>query len=315
MFVINPEKYSVPTYRIGPFRTNDIAFNYKLPESNAIEEYFTARFGKGNYFYTPDGRSAIAEALKYYDLKETDVVTILTTTGNVYIAKCVTDTISKFCKWSRKIEKNTKVLLVNHEFGYPYPEIRKLKKLCLPIIEDCAASFFSSDPDNTIGRTGDFVVYSFPKMFPIQIGGLLVSNIDSGYTGDFIDNSTKQYIQKVLSYHIRKKDDLLKKRLSNYKRIRDLISKLGFEERFELIKGIVPSVYMFRKGDRDIDLHGLKEYVWNHGIQCSLLYQEETFFIPAHQNLNEIDIRYIVEVVRSFKNGSSASVSLSTLKP
>jgi len=233
-------------------------------------------------------------------LKETDVVTILTTTANVYIAKCVTDQISKVCKWSRKIEENTKILLVNHEFGYPYPEIEKLKEHGLPIIEDCAASFFSFDTNNSIGRTGDFAIYSFPKIFPIQIGGLLVSNIDSGYKDDFIDEAKKGYIQKVLSYYISKKVSLIKKRLKNYRKIKKKISELGLEERFKLKDGIVPSVYMFRKGDRDIDLSKLKVYVWDHGIQCSLLYQEDTFFVPVHQNLNDIDIRYIVEVIHSF---------------
>ena len=46
----------------------------------------------------------------------------------------------------------------------------------MPIIEDCAGSFFSKDKKDTIGKIGDFVIYSFPKMFPLQIGGLLLSN-------------------------------------------------------------------------------------------------------------------------------------------
>ena len=74
-----------------------------------------------------------------------------------------------------KFVPETKVIFVNHEFGYPYHDLIRLKDYKLPIIEDCAGSFFSSDKDGSIGEVGDFVIYSFPKMFPLQVGGLLVS--------------------------------------------------------------------------------------------------------------------------------------------
>lgn len=299
MFVINPEKYSVPAYRIGPFRTQDIAFNNKLPVDSSIDLYFKERFKDRKFYYFINGRSALNKALDFYNLRMNDVVTILTTTGNVYIAKCVTDEIQKICQWSRNLEKNTKVIFVNHEFGYPYPEIEKLKDLKLPIIEDCAGSFFSKDKRDTIGKVGDFVIYSFPKMFPIQIGGLLVSNIATEFKDEFIDPISLQYIKNVLSHYIKSKDLIIKKRIQNYKKNRNHLKTLGFDERFKLEEGIVPGVFMFRKGKVNVDLAKLKEYMWAHGIQCSLLYQEETFFIPTHQCLNKTDLEYFKEVISS----------------
>lgn len=301
MFVLNPDPYSLPSYRIGPFRTSDIAFNHTLPVDCSIDIYFNERFPLRKYYYTINGRSAINRALAYYMLEKNDVVTILTTTGNFYVSSCVTNEIEKFCKWSRSIEKNTRLIFVIHEFGYPFAELKKLRKYNVPIIEDCASSFFSTDENATIGKIGDFVIYSFPKMFPIQIGGLLVCNQNVKFTNTkLVDDQISHYIRNVLSYYINRKDQIIHKRIQNYKRIKTLLGSLGFEERFKLEDGIVPGVFMFRKNNLNIDLPKLKEYMYAHGIQCSVFYGEESFFIPAHQHLNEIDIQYFGEVIKSF---------------
>ncbi len=302
MFILNPEPYSKPTYRIGPFQTKDIVFNNKLPVDLSIDYYFKERFQDRNFYYTINGRSAIYLALAHYKLKNSDIVTIFTTTGNIYIARCVTDEIEKICKWSRKIEENTKVIFVNHEFGYPYHELEKLMQYKLPIIEDCASSFFSKDKNYSIGKFGDFVIYSFPKFFPIQIGGLLVSKMSLNLPDISIDPMSLQYIKNVLSYNIKVKDLIIKRRLQSYTNIRKNLKLLGLEERFNLEEGIVPGVFMFKKGNVKMELPRLKEYMQAHGIQCSVFYGEESFFIPSHQNLHNIDIEYFSEIIRSFIN-------------
>ena len=123
-------------------------------------------------------------------LKDDDIVTILTTSGNFYISSCVTEEIEKFCQWNREITPETKVILVNHEFGTIYPDMKNLVSLGIPIIEDCCPSFFSQDNDNKAGRYGDFAVYSFSKIFPIQFGGLLVNNNKLHTDGSAIDEES-----------------------------------------------------------------------------------------------------------------------------
>lgn len=303
MFVLNPDPYLLPSYRISPFRTSDIAFNHTLPDNNGIEEYFDERFIGKKYQYTLNGREAINIALSYYRLQKDDVVTILTTTGNFYISSCVTNEVEKFCKWSRKIEINTKAIIVNHEFGYPYPALGELIKTGLPIIEDCAHSFFSKDKYNTIGNVGEYAIYSFPKMFQIQIGGLLVSNRECELPESIqLRKAEKQYIKNVLSYHIQNKDEIIEKRLTNYSYFSLEYERFGLRERFKLAEGIVPGVFMFRKGENKIELAELKKHFYAHGIQCSVFYGEETFFVPVHQNLNITDCKYIVTVLNKFIN-------------
>ena len=301
MFVFNPDKFLLPSFRISPFRTQDIRINSILPDSSTIEDYFLSRFRNFRYFYTSNGRQAINIALNHYRLSENDVVTILTTSGNFYISSCVTNEIEKFCKWSREILPETKVLFVNHEFGYPYPEIQKLKLLNLPIIEDCAGSFFSEDSEHTIGKTGDFSVYSFPKMFPLQVGGLLVSSTDFQYDyGGSPQPLMLQHIKNVLSEYILSKDQIISKRRNNYSELRHRFETLGLSERFKLEEGIVPGVFMFRTENNNINLPELKKHFWAHGIQSSVFYGEEAFFVPVHQALTQYDLDYFYEVMKVF---------------
>lgn len=301
MFILNPDEYLQPAYRISPFKTSDMAFNNQLPESNFIEKYLNEKFHNKKYQFTVNGREAIFLALQYYKLQNNDIVTIFTTSGNTYISNCVTNEIEKFCKWSRKIEEKTRVILINHEFGYPYTDLNEIKNTKLPIIEDCAYSFFSKDKDNILGNIGDFIIYSFPKLFPLQIGGLLVSNLKTEFKEySKMGISEKRYVKNVLSYYIKTKDEIIEKRLNNYNFLSQIFNKLKLYERFHLSEGVVPGVFMFKKGNHQFDLNALKKYFNIHGIQCSVFYGEEAFFIPVHQALNEQDMLYFYEVIRSF---------------
>jgi len=301
MYILNPDPYILPDYRIKPFSNSDISFNHTLKDDDFIDDYFSDRYPGKKYVYTYNGRSAIGLALKYYNLNPGDIVTILTTTGNLYISHVVTDEIDKFCKWSRQIEPNTKVILVNHEFGHPYENLKELRQYGLPIIEDQAYSFYSHDLNDTIGTIGDFVIHSFSKFFPIQVGGLLVNNIDAKLPEpDKMNYEITRYIKNVLSFHIRKMNKDCQQRRENYSYLSELLKPLGFNDRFGVSERVVPSVFMFTRGEREIDLKELKKHCWAYGIYSSVFYGEEGYFLPVHQNLNKYDLEYFLEVIKEF---------------
>lgn len=301
MFIINPPSSYIPKYRIGPFRSMDLKINKELPEETGIDHYFDTRFTKGKYSYHYSGRKALNSALSHYDLNNEDEIAIFTTTNNFYISGCVTKEIEKFCKWKREITNKTKIIFVNHEFGFPYENLYELGKYGLPIIEDCAHSFFSVDKNESIGKIGDFVIYSFPKIFPLQIGGLLVSNIDSTIADDnHIGKDNLIYIKKVLSHHIKNKDKIIETRKGIYFSLEDKIKTLGYEPRFKLKSGYVPGVFMFTVKDLNIDLPELRSFVQRHGIESSIFYGERAFFIPVHQQLNSTDLDYFIYILKHF---------------
>ena len=304
MFIVNPDPYSMPSYRIGPFITRDLSGNYSIYNDRNIkteisDNYLGERFGS-NFQYTINGREGIFLALKSYNLEKTDIVTILTTSQNYYISSCVVNEVEKFCKWNREIVPETKVIFVNHEFGTTYPRMEELVSTGLPIIEDCCTTFFSQDDKGMIGKYGDFAIYSFPKFFPIQIGGLLINNKDKNIENSEIDQKTKLYIQKILSSNIENIQDILKKRQNILDYALERYKELGFSSFFLYNYLDVPSVMMLKNNGIINDLPALKIHLWANGIQSSVFYGKDAFFIPSHQNLSTIDIEYFFEVIKQY---------------
>ena len=307
MFVINPNEFLLPAFGLSPFRTDDIIKNYNLPEDFYSTQELDNRFGKDYWRFTYSGKEAISFALSHYDLQKNDLVTILTTSQNLYISSCVTLEIERVCKWNREILPETKLILVNHEFGYPYKNMEYLASLGLPIIEDCCTTFFSQDENNKIGKYGDFTIYSLPKIFPIQIGGILTSNkskLSSQQSN--LSNIEIQYITNVLSYNLRKTPQILNKRNKNFEQGLKLFSRIGFTERFKKNKAITPYVMLLKNNSIIKDLNLFKLFMNKNGIQNSIFYGEDAFFIPNHQSLNFLEIQFIFEVVCFYlKNNNS----------
>lgn len=294
------DQIQFPNYSISPFRPEYKNLNQKLTKDDFAQNYFDQRFGCNNWEFTLNGKHAIFIALGYYNLKKTDVVTILTTSGNFYISQCVTNEIEKYCKWNREITKKTKIIFVNHEFGYPYPKMAELLKFGLPIIEDCCTGFFSQNKEDKIGKYGEFAIYSFSKIFPIESGGLIVSNTQKRLKNINLDKNHSVYLDKVVSYNLRNKNEIFKKRKINFEYTLNLFEKLGFEERFENNKFIMPSLLILKNNGIINDLDSFKDFLWQQKVESSIFYGEDAFFIPNHQNLSEGDMNFFFELVKSY---------------
>jgi hypothetical protein len=301
-FVLHPDKYLLPGYKISPFRTEDVILNRSLPHSAEADSYFSNRFPGRRFVYCENGRQAIRLALERLGLGKEDLVTIFTTTGNRYISGCVTQEIELVCQWSRAMQANTKALFVNHEFGFPYEELRALKRFGLPIIEDAAHSFASNNQEGTVSQIGDFSVYSLPKFFPIQIGGLLVFEQKYRIT-ETITTETRQYIQKVVSYHLSRFDLICRKRRENHEYLSSRLAALGLTPRFTLVEGIIPGVFMFKSNGR-IDLPALKTFLSSQGIECSVFYGEDAFYLPVNERLERGDLDYFCAALGLFARQS-----------
>ncbi|GHT81138.1 hypothetical protein FACS1894125_1310 [Actinomycetota bacterium] len=297
--VITNEEFLQPHYSISPFTTSYLSTNIQLPESDKCMKYLNTRFGENKYCFEENGRKAISHALSLLELNEYDIVTVLTTSGNFYVSGCVTKEIEKFCKWSRSIEERTKVIFVIHEFGFPYENLNNLKKYNLPIIEDCAHSFISQNTEKSVGTVGDFTIFSLPKIFPVQFGGLLVSKNKSGLKPS-VSNEEQFYLERVLSDTIENLSEVIEKRISNHKYLVKKIAELRLYPRFELNETIhCPGVFMFKIG-QDYDLNELKKFMQFHGVESSVFYKEQSFYIPLHQNLSHADLDYFYLLLKEF---------------
>jgi hypothetical protein len=306
MFIINPDPFVMPTYRISPFQTGSIHRNRNIPndyEKVAIQ-YFNHRFGLNQWALTINGREAIALAMQSLNLSKNANTTILTPSNNLYISSCVTATIEKYSHWNREKKDKSAVYFVNHEFGYLYQDMETLFKENIPIIEDCCTTFFSQNESKRIGKYGDFSVYSFPKFFSIQIGGLLVSNKQKiseklSFNSELTEEET-HYILKVIGFEISMKNEMLAQRNQIHQYAIKQYESMGFSVRFSSEKDIVPSALLLNNHGIISDLNQHKEYLNMHGIQNSVFYGEDAFFVPCHQNMNETDVDYILSVTKNY---------------
>lgn len=286
-----------PSIRISPF--NEEYLNCPINNPLDGECYLKNRFC--NYRLTIKGRSAIELALSYYQLKKDDTVTILTSSNNFYISSCVTNTIEKYCSWSRKISDKTKVIFVNHEFGYPYPNLQSLKEYNIPIIEDCAHCFMSDDELGLVGKTGDFAIYSLPKFFPMQMGGILSINNNSIHIPDTIEENHKDYILRNISCNLSTLENICERRLTNYHYLKEQLKTIGIQPYFEEKRRTIPNVFLF-KWHSNINYALLKEFMQSNGVECSVFYGQNAFFVPVHQNLKKSHLDYIISLLKYYYN-------------
>lgn len=302
-FVLHPDPFYAPSYRISPFRTEDVARNLCLPPSTAAEQALDQRFAARRWCFTECGKEGIALALQALNLKPDDCVTILTTTGNLYISGCVTREIEKVCEWSRQMQPNTAALFVNHEFGFPYRDLADLRRHGLPIIEDACHSYLADTPGQDMGRVGDFIVFSLPKVYPLQMGGLLFYNPRYELRSRVPTGSELgSYLGAVMSQYLPQLEQAALDRRANHHALARRFSALGCEPRFELLEHDVPGVFIFNL-PAGADPATMKRHGWAHGIECSVFYGENAFFIPVHQRLCEADLDYFYTVFSSFLQG------------
>ena len=299
-FVINVPEYLLPSYRISPFRTTDICKNKNIEKVGNTDpkEYLVSRFLGKKAHITDSGRSALGTSLGMLELEIDDIVTIFTTTNKSYISGCVTSEIEKYCQWSREIESNTKVILVNHEFGFSSQKMKEYSSLGFPIIEDFAHSFISDSTNRDVGYYADFLIFSFSKYFPIQIGGALLYN-RKYHIPLHEKEDTNSYITDVISNYIESISSIKLKRLENYNHYTKLFSNLNLVPYFIMYENDCPGVFCFEV-PKKIDLVKMKIFINSNGIESSIFYGENAYFLPCHQNLEECDIEYIYNVVKYF---------------
>lgn len=291
--IVDPSEELSPTIRIAPFSNK---FLYRSLSSykqlSECESFLKKRFG--TYYVFNKARSCIDACLRYYNVKEDDVVTILTTSGNYYVSSCITKTIEKYCKFSREIEPKTRILFVNHEFGYPITNWEEIISYGLPIIEDCAYTLLTEDTN--IGKYSDFVIYSLPKLYPMQMGAILQTKV---VLEEEMSSDDTEYVIEQLSHECHKTPQIIERRLNNYHYLENKLSGISIRPFFELRDGIVPGVFLFSWRE-DIDYQDLKIFMQRNGVECSVFYGENAFFIPLHQELTECELNYMCDLLHFY---------------
>ena len=143
---------------------------------NTIEnvEQFLASFWNKEVVVLGSARAGLYFALQYYGLKRQDHIFVPD-----YLCQAVLNILNKTSFPVKYIDQRTKAIFLLHQWGFPQKMdevMEEAKKRKLLVIEDCVHSFNSSYRGQKIGTLGDAAIFSFPKLFPTCIGGVIASS-------------------------------------------------------------------------------------------------------------------------------------------
>jgi hypothetical protein len=283
-----------PHILISPFsyRSLDEGYSLVTPEHSTtrVIEMVRAHISR-DFQFTWSGRAALELVLLDLGVTPDDIITIVLSIGNYYVSGCVTKTIEKHCRWSMKIEPNSKAILVIHEWGVVHRDLSSLKMYGLPIIEDCAYAFASSTSEYKAGSQGNYAIYSLSKFFPVNLGGIACGL--SSQTS-CMEKDEVAYLCSML-HSAGSIDSISTKRRNVWSEMKSLFETVGAAPAFALEEGDIPGVFMFHVHE-GVEPDAVKARYTEHGIESSVYYGSRNVFVPCHQNLGQGSIRYIFDV-------------------
>jgi len=148
-------------------------------------ENLLSNFLASNAVILNSARVGLYEILRFFGMSRSDNVLVPD-----FLGQCVLGIINRVGFPVKKVDEKTKVVLVLHQWGYPQKMdevMGEAKKRDLLVIEDCAHSLDSKYKGMMTGSWGDASVYSFPKIFPVVMGGAITSK----------NNKLIKYIKKI----------------------------------------------------------------------------------------------------------------------
>jgi dTDP-4-amino-4,6-dideoxygalactose transaminase len=281
-----------PHIQISPFTYTSLDRELVDMEEMDAERRLQEHLGR-RYMLTSSGRHALALVLADCDLGPDDTVTILTSTGNSYVSGCVTRTIGEFCQWSLKIEPSTRLIIAIHEWGLPYPGMDDLLKTGIPVVEDCAYAFASAHNGQLVGRQGKYAIFSLPKFFPINFGGV-VCGVRQQVE---MLREHRRAILNVVGSELPQLAAISEARTAAWRYLESAFGEIGCAPTLKIEPGTIPGVFMFTPHD-EVAAEDVKHAYQLQGIEASVFYPWHAVFIPCHQHLAPGAMNYMVSVYK-----------------
>ncbi len=241
---------------------------------------------------TVTGRAGITAILAHLGLKREDEVWILTTFDLPNVSSHVTSTIFNVCKPSRVLTDRTRAVFIIHEFGVPHPDTPALAELAkdrrIPLIEDCAHTIDSRGDGWRVGSSGDYVIISFPKIFPTNYGGALLGK-ELEYVPTALDLSRIEQAAGIASYFWASWPEQAACRKKIYRKLTDRFKDIGLSTLFEVTDNVTPWFFPVRVRHWQKMIETSKQY----GVECALWHGSDIVVFPCHQFLEDEHIERI----------------------
>jgi hypothetical protein len=172
----------------------------------------------------------------------------------------------------------------------------EFRDLGVPIINDFAYSFLGLNQSSRHDFSAEMNFTSLPKAFDINYGGIM--SVPQGITST-PTNSFDFWPHGLLDAF--SADGLMKNaesRVSNLQYYLDALSHWGVNAYWDDTYQGVPSVAMLEV-DFATDLTLLKSFLNRHGIESSVFFGRQAFFVPVHQSLSASELDYVVAMIKS----------------
>jgi hypothetical protein len=295
-YFINPDPYYTPRISIGPFSLKSIANNVTSKNRDSLNCLGS------NLLYTISGKDAIRFALEYLQVKSTDVVGIVTSSGNSYVSKCVTETISEYSPWIMyDVGSEIDFLFIIHEFGslMPLTSMQLFREMGVPIVNDFAYSFLSLFETAREDFRSEINISSFPKCFNVNFGGVL--SVPTSIEDPQVISSSEAIFEKLsLDLSASAIYGNIDKRKLNRDFYRKELLSYGYKVVWNEDE-ICPGVCMIEPLN-PTNLQNLKLFLQRNGIESSVFYGQEKFFVPVHQLMTLNELEYVCFMIKAYKD-------------
>ncbi|WP_242097947.1 DegT/DnrJ/EryC1/StrS family aminotransferase [Sphingomonas sp. CROZ-RG-20F-R02-07] len=280
----NPSTTVKAFVSVSPFSYAALDEDTAGPSPDETEALLAAHLGQ-SFSLANSGRHALDLILADLALAPDDVVTIVTTSGSDYVSNCVTSTIERYCRWSMRREPGTRAVIAIHEWGRACERIGDYLGTGVPVIEDCAYAFATRYADGEqVGRRGDYALFSLTKMFPVNFGGVAIA--PAGRHLPFaMPDADRAFLLATIGPELARLDEVLCKRRVVWNDLAGRFAALGAPAFFAPVAGEQPSVFMFAHDPTRVPLPELRRRFDAHGIEASVFYGSDAFFVPAHQRI------------------------------
>jgi hypothetical protein len=292
--VLFADPFNRPHFNMGPYDNASMARNFEIAASSAAADIDWERYfdGAGSFMLTRNGREAICLAVADLGLGGDDEVVIETTSGSRYVSRCVTDSVERYCRWSRRFGGRTRAVLLIHEFGFPARLSPAAVATGLPVIEDCAYALGSQNLEGTLGAIGDYVVYSLSKALPLPFGGVLKSRRSVGGTSA-LSGQGRHDLPRLLAHYLPELDAACRRRRELFETYRAGFAGAGLAPLFEPEAAAVPHAFVVALPDQK-KAEAIKPRLHSAGVISSVFYGGGGYFLPNHQSLTIAAVDYII---------------------
>lgn len=262
-----------------------------------FRRYLMGIMQKSHGRFTANGRSAMEVLFQHLRLRREDEVWVTTTFDYPNVSSCVTCTIFNHCKPSRVLTPATRAVLMIHEFGVLHPRRDEIASFCkgagIPLIEDCAHSFLSTDEfGRLVGSTGDWTILSFPKFYPVHAGGMLLGHEDPGGkeslpASAYSDIAIASGLQDQTDYYAG-----LRKSIA--RRLALGVLNLGMRSLYD--PGDEGTVGWFFPVDTP-DARAYSEALRARQVECGIWHGSNVIVLPLHQYLTRGEEEYMLQAL------------------